>query len=389
MASEYEWLREAFGARSDLGTHELGALASRLEAAGDVHTAATALDRAFAADPFNFAVCTARNRLLDRLSLNEHGILFRYIPAGTFLMGSDKGDADEQPIHPGRLGHYWLSETPISWHCYCRLMDWELPPVGLPRRVGESEKPDESIWPVAIRNRIRLQYCEDQTQRAMDWHAHAPEQMWKAGTKTTSSRVLFGVPDRRDPSQPWGYDSKPMVYVEWDDAMKLCSRLSQPGGANQPVPSDRGRTPSAAISYRLPTEAEWEKGARGGLVGRTYPWGDTPPTHQVCDFDRFDQFSVLPMKQFSPNDYGLYAMSGCVWEWTGDWYDAEFYAQSPPQNPRGPDGGKKRVVRGGSWSDCAEAVTVSFRMSLGGDGPPTVANPNIGFRICREDRSTE
>jgi formylglycine-generating enzyme required for sulfatase activity len=223
-------------------------------------------------------------------------------------------------------------------------------------------------------NKIRLQYCEDATARARDWHAHAPEHDWRKGEETVSSRVLFGTPQRDDPNRPWGYDQKPMVSVSWHDAEELCTRIT-----------------SGSIAYRLPTEAEWEKAARGGLIGRRYPWGDEPPDETRCDFDRFDRFSIRPMRRFSPNDYGLYAMSGGVWEWTSDWYDAEYYRESPPEDPRGPAEGTAKVLRGGSWADCAEAVTVSFRMAREGSSWKTGTwgqhlAPNIGFRICRVEK---
>jgi formylglycine-generating enzyme required for sulfatase activity len=175
------------------------------------------------------------------------------------------------------------------------------------------------------------------------------------------SRYLFGEAYREDPRRPWGYNRKPIVDVEWVAAEYMCNLIA-----------------TDQVRYRLPTEAEWEKAARGGLIGCQYPWGDEPPSEERCDFGRFDQFSILPMRRFPPNGYGLYAMSGCVWEWTADWYDAEYYRESATKNPTGPKNGTERVLRGGSWADCAEVVTVSFRMSR-----DRSHCPNFGFRPCR------
>jgi formylglycine-generating enzyme required for sulfatase activity len=156
---------------------------------------------------------------------------------------------------------------------------------------------------------------------------------------------------------------------------------------------------NARVTYRLPTEAEWEKAARGGLAGKHYAWGDDLPTPDRCDFNRFDEFSIKPCRALPPNGYGLYAMCGSVWEWTLDEYDALGYAGAPaPTRPSVSYAGKgpgkrivdlpQRVLRGGSWADGAEACTVSFRMSRGSVSWRDAAwgaklAPNIGFRIAR------
>lgn len=145
--------------------------------------------------------------------------------------------------------------------------------------------------------------------------------------------------------------------------------------------------------FRLPTEAEWEKAARGGLIQAPYPWGHEPPTPALCDFDRFDDFAIRPMRSTPPNGYGLYAMSGSVWEWTADVYDALFYSSSPRRNPHNTASGEEYVLRGGSWADCAEVVTCSFRMSHQissfYEDSATIGNPNFGFRLVRTEAPDE
>jgi sulfatase modifying factor 1 len=351
---------------------DLLALAREREARGDSGGAATAYDEAYGLDPDNLQVAEERRRLLDRLAVSEHGMTFRYIPAGAFLMGAEHGEADEQPVHPVELAAYWLSETPVSWAAYCRLMDWEPPPHGRPRGSGDGYQATSSSSDIMFLledNKIRAQYCEDMTTGVLDWHAHIPE-------VEPRFREIFGTPPRGQSTAPFSYEQKPMVSVSWQDAEELGARLSTGSG----------------VTYRLPTEAEWEKAARGGLVNRAYPWGDARPTVESCDFDRLEQTSIRPVRRFPPNGYGLYAMSGGVWEWTADWYDARYYRHGPVRNPVGPRKGRERALRGGSWTDCADAVRVSFRMSREAaswrePSPRRHATPTIGFRLCRAERA--
>jgi formylglycine-generating enzyme required for sulfatase activity len=124
------------------------------------------------------------------------------------------------------------------------------------------------------------------------------------------------------------------------------------------------------------------------LIGARHSWGDEPPTPERCDFDHFGDFSIRPMRTYPPNGYGLYAINGGVWEWTRDWYDRDYYRLAPAHDPEGPGQGEEKVLRGGSWADCAEVVTVTFRMSRGsrswkdGEWGGHFA-PNIGFRLSR------
>ena len=154
----------------------------------------------------------------------------------------------------------------------------------------------------------------------------------------------------------------PACFVSWEDAKEFCEWLSE----------KEGRT------YRLPTEAEWEFGARGGLQGKAFPWGDQKPDGTQCNFaDRLefekekdvwadqnitDGYAYCaPAKAYPANGFGLYNMAGNLWEWCGDWYCATYYKESPAKDPTGPSSGRLRVIRGGAWCFHPDLLRVSNR----------------------------
>jgi formylglycine-generating enzyme required for sulfatase activity len=348
LPEKYQWIVQQFEPEGD--PRLLFEVAARLEDEGNLEGAATVYDRAFGLDPADEEISTGRGRVLDELSVTEHGIHFRYVPGGSFLMGSLDGEEDERPWHPVWLSPFWMAETPVSWEAYCRLMDWEPPPRGMPTDWEAQRDADRERWMHFYYRgvKIRNQYC------------------WENVAATTA-------PAEPGATSPRRYDTKPMTAVAWEAAAALGEHLSTPG-----------------IRYALPTEAQWEKAARGGLIGMPYAWGAEPPARDNCDFGRFHEFSILAMKAFAPNGYGLYAVCGGLWEWTRDWYDGAHYGHSPMTDPEGPSKGKERVARGGSWTDCAEAVTVTYRMSFavgpwsrGEKGMRGDVTPNVGFRLCR------
>src|SRR6266545_1711205 len=129
-----------------------------------------------------------------------------------------------------------------------------------------------------------------------------------------------------------GPDALPVTAVSWFDAVEHCRRLS----------AEFGRP------FRLPTEAEWEFAARGGLGQALYPWGNEPVTSRPRYGERWKN-GPEPVATSPPNRYGLYDMCENVHEWCSDWYDPGYYAVSPAQDPRGPAVGTRRASRGGAW----------------------------------------
>ena len=158
------------------------------------------------------------------------------------------------------------------------------------------------------------------------------------------------------------YTNHPVVHVDWNDAQNYCRWT---GG-------------------QLPTEAEWEKAARGGLEGKKYPWSNEEPSCQKSA-ENGAQFSdcsgeTISVGSFTANGYGLFDTNGNVWEWVSDWYDSGYYASSPSNNPSGPSSGNSRVLRGGSWLNNEYYLRSANRYRY---YPTYTSSGNLGFRCSR------
>lgn len=171
-----------------------------------------------------------------------------------------------------------------------------------------------------------------------------------------------------------GREHYPVVMVSWYDAIMFCRWLSEATGE----------------TFRLPTEAEWEYAARGGLEGKNYPWGESIDDEQA-NFDSEGEstlFTGVALEfvkapgSYSANGFGLFDVAGNVAEWCQDWYSENFYASSPAANPLGPEKGDFKVIRGGGWISDANACRVSYRNF----NSITFKMPYLGFRVVRVSR---
>jgi formylglycine-generating enzyme len=154
----------------------------------------------------------------------------------------------------------------------------------------------------------------------------------------------------------------PVVAVSWHEAATYCEWLSGATGKR----------------YRLPSEAEWERAARGGAEGFLYPWGNASP-EMVRDYAKRWRLGPEPVGLYAPNTYGLFNVGDNVHEWCSDWYDDSYYARSPDRNPPGPKSGMRKASRGGSWRHHIKVTRTAARSSI----PPEFQYADYGFRIAR------
>ncbi|MEA5456630.1 formylglycine-generating enzyme family protein [Sinomonas sp. JGH33] len=280
------------------------------------------------------------------------------VPAGAFRMGDACGEGypsdGETPVHEVRLGGFRIDATAVTNRMFAAFIE----ATGY-RTEAEAygtsavfhllvEAPDEDILGRAAGVPWWLNV------RGADWaHPRGPHSSWS------------DVPD------------DPAVHVSWNDAQAYC------GWAGR----------------RLPTEAEWEYAARGGLEGRRYAWGDelvpdgehraniwqgTFPAVNTQD-DGF--LGTAPVKSFPANGYGLYEVAGNVWEWCSDWFLPKYYRNSPAENPQGPTIGPGRVMRGGSYL-CHESYCNRYRVAARSSNTPDSSSGNCGFRTVAIEAGT-
>lgn len=184
-----------------------------------------------------------------------------------------------------------------------------------------------------------------------------------AETQVTVAEYAEFLSDTKTPPPPT------FNAVSWFDAVSYCNWLTSRSLLLGDLREGQ--------RFRLPTEAEWEYAARGGLEGALFPWGDDPPTSRPNYSERW-QHGPEPVRQSSPNGFGLYEMCENVHEWCTDWFDPNFYANSPDRNPSGPESGTRKSSRGGSWRHHVKISCCSTRSSI----PPDFKYADYGFRIA-------
>ncbi|HGE70908.1 TPA: hypothetical protein ENX78_08745 [Candidatus Poribacteria bacterium] len=229
--------------------------------------------------------------------------------------------------------------------------------------IDRSEIPELVNWAKGYDQSAMASWFEDETPRHkvyLDAYYidvyEVTNEMYAKFLKATNHKPpkYWDDPRYNDPQQP-------VVGVTWEDAKAYCDWAGK----------------------RLPTEAEWEKAARGGLIGKRFPWGDDA-SHDYANYAGTVGTDIwgysAPVGKFAPNGYGLYDMAGNVFEWCADWYEKDYYSKSPTKNPTGPSSGKTRVVRGGGYGYTANFLRVSDRF---GSYFPSNAYPFVGFRCAK------
>lgn len=304
----------------------------------------------------------------------------KWIPGGTFTMGSSKpgGRTDEYPVHQVQLDGFWIDEKEVSnadfaafvkatgYHTVAeRNPDWEVLKKQLP--PGTPKPADELL--VASSLTFTPPTHPVHLDNAAQWWSWTPGANWRH-PQGPKSNIL-------------GKDNYPVTQVSWEDAHAYAQWAGK----------------------RLPTEAEWEYAARGGLENELFPWGNDSleggkpkaNTWQGSFPDRntnWDGFRGLaPRGSFQPNKYGLYDMAGNVWEWVADWYTPDYYktlGTGIAKNPRGPERGydpdepyvAKKVTRGGSFM-CNAAYCEGYKVSSRMKSSPDTGLENTGFRCVK------
>ncbi|MCC5806251.1 MAG: formylglycine-generating enzyme family protein [Opitutales bacterium] len=279
---------------------------------------------------------------------------FSLIPAGTFSMGDHKNEPEpwmepSRPVHEVYVSAFYMAKTPVTY------AEWEM---------------------------------------VRDWGIAHGYGFDKEGSRGYSGETWSGLPDTPENNQ------HPVTQVSWYDMVKWCNAKSEMEGLTpvyyldddhmQVYRRTRVILTNAQVNwdadgYRLPTEAEWEKAARGGLVGKRWPWGDADIDPARANYwNSSETNGTTPVASYPSNGYGLFDMAGNVWEWLWDAWSADWYSQPAASEPdtRGPcasEVGKYRVYRGGRWLQ----EPVYLQVAIRDVHEPSPRHAPFGFRIAR------
>jgi formylglycine-generating enzyme required for sulfatase activity len=266
------------------------------------------------------------------------------IEAGSFTMGSDEGEgsSDERPEHQPYISAYYMDLYEVTNSKYANAANWA---VANGRAAWNGFEIVSSTSPERIFVNVTWVFCRIERSGA---HFSAEA----------------------------GYEDHPMIVVSWYGAAAYCNWCSEREGRTPCYDMSTWECDFNADGYRLPTEAEWEKGARGSSDERTYPWGEEAPDCERANYAGcYLDTTPVDSCSSSRSPYGLYNMAGNVSEWCNDRYESTYYSTSPTGDPRGPSSGLLRVVRGGAW------INDDLRCADRDLGNPSAANNySVGFR---------
>lgn len=301
-------------------------------------------------------------------AMDEPGNMVK-IPGGTFMMGSNDGPQNQQPAHEVTISPFRISKTEVTnaqFAEFVKATGYVTIAEQKPKAEDFPGIPEEALVAgSAVFQEVKTG-LEDWRQQGLPhppWWSYVPGANWRHPTGPGS--------DIR------GKDNYPVVQIAWTDAVEYCKWAKK----------------------RLPTEAEWEYAARGGLKDAEYTWGKqkqgtdgkwyantwqgTFPNHDTKN-DGYN--TPAPVGSFPPNGYGLLDMSGNVWEWCSDNFDSNYYANSPKENPQGPVKGEsegpfaRKVRRGGSFL-CADEYCRRYVPDARDENPLNSSANHTGFRV--------
>ena len=275
-----------------------------------------------------------------------------YLRGGPFLMGSDVPSfpADgEGPVREVTLTPFWMDKYAVTNADFKRFVE----------ATGYQTEAERYGWSFVFHLFLPQDHPPTQAVATAPWWRQVHGAAWSRPEGPHSS-----VAGRMD---------HPVIHISWHDAHAYATWVDK----------------------RLPSEAEWEYAARGGLEGALYPWGDrlVPNKKHRCNIwqgtfpskntakDGFE--GTAPVDTFEPNGYGLYNMSGNVWEWCSDWWSATYHLDGLRQDPQGPPKGQAKVTKGGSYL-CHASYCNRYRVAARTHNTPDSSTGHIGFRLVRD-----